>query len=86
MIISIGQVSAIEDNACTDFEDSQMSEGSSLDALSPSNSEDSDLIAVSNEDSNLMSDLEEDSELISDSSEGNFYQSQNQMIHQMMLQ
>ena len=69
MIISIGQVSAIEDNACTDFEDSQMSEGSSLDALSPSNSEDSDLIAVSNEDSNLMSDLEEDSELISDSSE-----------------
>ena len=69
LIISIGQVSAIEDNACTDFEDSQMSEGSSLDALSPSNSEDSDLIAVSNEDSNLMSDLEEDSELISDSSE-----------------
>ena len=56
LIISIGQVSAIEDNACTDFEDSQMSEGSSLDALSPSNSEDSDLIAVSNEDSNLMSD------------------------------
>ena len=66
LTISIGHVSAMEDIACIDLEDSQMSEASSWEALSPSNSAFSDL-SVSNEDSDLMSDLEEDSDLMSDS-------------------
>ncbi len=66
LTISIGHVSAMEDIVCIDLEDSQMSEDSSWEALSPSNSAFSDL-SVSNEDSDLMSDLEEDSDLMSDS-------------------
>ena len=58
LTISIGHVSAMEDIACIDLEDSQMSEASSWEALSPSNSAFSDL-SVSNEDSDLNSDSSE---------------------------
>ena len=52
LTISIGHVSAMEDIACIDLEDSQMTEASSWEALSPSNSAFSDL-SVSNEDSDV---------------------------------
>ena len=58
----MGHVSAMEDNACIDFEDSQMSEGSSLEAISPDNS-------AANIDSDLMSDSKGFSDLNSDSSD-----------------
>jgi hypothetical protein len=65
----MGHVSAMEDNACIDFEDSQMSEGSSLEAISPDNSAGSVLLSDSNIDSDLMSDSKGFSDLNSDSSD-----------------
>ena len=69
LAINMGYVSAMEDNACIDFEDSQMSEGSSLEAISPDNSADSVLLSDSNIDSDLMSDSKGFSVSNSDSSD-----------------
>ncbi len=69
LAINMGHVSAMEDNACIDFEDSQMSEGSSLEAISPDNSAGSVLLSDSNIDSDLMSDSKGFSDLNSDSSD-----------------
>lgn len=69
LAINMGHVSAMEDNACIDFEDSQMSEGSSLEAISPDNSAGSVLLSDSNIDSDLMSDSNGFSVSNSDSSE-----------------
>lgn len=58
LLINIGAVSAVDDNACTDFADSQLSDDGSL-----------ELVSVANENSDIDSDLksDEDDEIISDS-------------------